>query len=184
MAGNRHRASPHVGSRDVVYENPYQQVYKVRLDFGDFAEEIFVTDYGDRVGVVVEGQDGILLTRQYRHLINGISREIPGGKVDPGERLEEAARRECIEETGVLCRELKPLLMFHPGLETLHNPSHLFYTRDFEEKVDVKATHANEVCEREWVPLDKCISMISSKTIVDSLSIIALLSYNTFIKQK
>jgi len=184
MAGDKQHALPRVASRNVVYENPYQQIYKVRLDFGNFAKEIFVTDYGDRVGVVVEGPAGILLTRQYRHLINGISREIPGGKVDPGEKLEDAARRECIEETGILCRELKPLLMFHPGLETLHNPSHLFHTRDFEEKTDVKAAHSDEICGREWVSLDKCIAMISSNAIVDSLSIIALLSYNAFIRQK
>jgi len=184
MKGTKHIAHPHIGPRVVVYENPYQQVYKLRLDFGNFAKEVFVTDYGHRVGVIVEGPEGILLARQYRHLIDRVSWEIPGGKVDVGEGLEEAARRECVEETGVLCQELKPLLIFHPGLDTLYNPSHLFFTRKFEEKVDREAIHSNEVCGREWVPLDKCISMIWSQAIVDSLSMIALLSYNSFAKQK
>jgi ADP-ribose pyrophosphatase len=136
------------------------------------------------VGVLVEGSDGILLTRQYRHLIDRISWEIPGGKVDPGEGMEAAARRECLEETGVSSRDLKPLLMFHPGLDTLHNPTHLFFTQDFDRKTEIQGLHNSEVCGRDWVPLDKCIAMISSREIVDSLSIIALLSYNAFIKQK
>lgn len=178
------RIHPRVGTREVVYSNSRQQVYKVRLDFGGFTKEIFVTDYGERIGVVVEGPDGILLTRQYRHLIDRVSWEIPGGKVDQGESLEEAARRECMEETGICCRELKPLLMFHPGLDTLHNPTHLFHTREFEEKAGVGVIHDNEVCGHDWIPVDKCIAMIATREIVDSLSVIALLSYHTFVKQK
>ncbi len=104
--------------------------------------------------------------------------------MDLAEGLEEAARRECMEETGILCRVLKPLLMFHPGLDTLYNPTHLFHTRDFEEKTEVDRLHGNEVCGRDWVPLDKCIAMILSREIADSLSVIALLSYHTFIKQE
>jgi ADP-ribose pyrophosphatase len=177
-------ARPNIGPREVVYRNPYQQVYKVRLDFRIIAKDIFVTDYGHRVGLVVEGPEGILLTRQYRHLIDRISWEIPGGKVDQDEELEHAAQRECLEETGILCRELKPLLMFHPGLDTLYNPTQLFHTRAFEEKAAPEQIHRDEVCGREWVALEKCIAMISSQTIVDSLSVIALLSYNTFINQK
>lgn len=175
---------PRIGPQETLYENRYQRLYKVAVDIGSVTKEIFVTDYGDRVGVIVEGTEGILLARQYRHLIDRISWEIPGGKVDQGEDLDEAARRECLEETGILCHELKPLLMFHPGLDTLYNPTHLFHTQAFERNPALELIHSDEVCGQEWVPLEKCISMISSRTIVDSLSVIALLAYNTFIRLK
>jgi ADP-ribose pyrophosphatase len=171
------------GSRELVYENPYQQVYRVVLELGGLSKSIFVTDYGDRAGVIVEGPRGILLVRQYRHLIDCLSWEIPGGKVDDGETPEEAALRECREETGVFCHDLKPLLLFHPGLDTLHNPTYLFHTHDFREESHATPPCNNEVCSQEWLPLDKCISMISSQIIVDSLSVIALLSYKTFISK-
>jgi len=173
----------HVSPRQIVYENRYQQVYKVCVSLGSNSKEIFVTDFGERVGVVVEGPKGILLTRQYRHLIDRVSWEVPGGKVDPGERLEDAAQRECLEETGISCHELKPLLMFQPGLDTLWNPTHLFHTQTFDQKPEPELVHQDEVCGQEWVPLVKCISMISSQAIADSLSVLALLSYYTFVRK-
>lgn len=171
---------PQVGPREVVYRDQYQEIYKVRLDFGDFAKELFVTDYGPRVGVIVEGPKGILLTRQYRYLIDRISWEIPGGKVDPGEELEDAARRECLEETGIYCGMLTPLLMFHQGLDTAYNPSHLFCTNEYEEKIPPDMLNTNEVVGRDWIPLEKCIEMIANRTIVDSLSVIAILFYHVY----
>lgn len=184
MDKREYKPPSRVGPRQVVYENQYQQVYKVRLEFRTHSKEIFVTDYGQRAGVIVEGRDGILLVRQYRHLIDSISWEIPGGKVDAGEGSAEAARRECLEETGIACGELKPLLVFHPGLDTLYNPTCLFHATEFKEIDGVEASHEGEVCGRSWMPLDECIAMISSGVIVDSFSVIGLLSYKTFVRSK
>lgn len=103
--------------------------------------------------------------------------------MNSGESLELAAQRECLEETGFLCRNLKPLLMFHPGLDALHNPTHLFHTCNFEHKGEINEADGSEVCGRSWVPLAQCLSMISSSVIVDSLSVIALLSYCAFIRK-
>lgn len=184
MSEIKYRFNPLIGERVMVYENQYQHVYKVDLDFGTFSKKLFVTDYGQRVGVLVKGPKGILLTRQYRYLIDKESWEIPGGKVNKDEGLEAAAIRECIEETGVLCRSLKPLITFQPGLDTLHNPTHLYYTSDFEENCVPEFFHRDEVCELKWVSYDECFSMIFSENIIDSLSVIALLTFDTLFRER
>ena len=99
-----------------------------------------------------------------------------------GESPEEAAMRECTEETGINCRNLRPLLSYHAGLDTLHNPTHLFYTDNFAvtlgEHVDL-----HEVVQQEWVPLERCIEMIFDQEVADSFSIIALLSYQKLVRR-
>lgn len=168
--------SPKIGQRRVVYENRYHQVYRVTADFDGFSKEYFVTDYGQRAGLVVVKGESMLLVRQYRLLIDRLSWEVPGGKVDDGETPEAAAVRECLEETGLQCRDLKPLLSFRPGLDTLHNPTYLFYTDKFV-KAPGKNLSQREVQGCTWVPLERCIEMIFTEKIVDSLSIVAFLSY-------
>jgi 8-oxo-dGTP diphosphatase len=52
--------------------------------------------------VICQQGNGWLLTR---HKERGL--EFPGGKLEPGETLEEAARREVYEETGAILEDLK-----------------------------------------------------------------------------
>jgi 8-oxo-dGTP pyrophosphatase MutT (NUDIX family) len=167
---------PLIGPRQIVYENPYQQIYRVTAQLDGFQKEFFVNDYGQRTGLVIARENEVLLVRQYRLLVNAVAWEIPGGKVDPGETPEAAAIREGLEETCLRCRNLKPLLYYHPGLDTFHNPTHLFYTRDYAA-APPEHRHPNEVSDQAWVPLPRCLKMIFAREIVDSLTIIGLSAF-------
>jgi 8-oxo-dGTP pyrophosphatase MutT (NUDIX family) len=114
----------------------------------------------------------VLLVRQYRLLINGLSYEIPGGRVDENETPQAAAIRECQEEAGVQCCNLKPLISYHPSLDIWKNYTYVFYSEEPRE------TAKEGTVPRVWVPLARCIEMVLAQQIVDSLSIIALLTYH------
>jgi ADP-ribose pyrophosphatase len=67
-----------------------------------------VRHFGSAVMMAVDKKDRVLLVRQYRLPANQFLWELPAGKVDKGETVFQAAKRELIEETGVseprLCR--------------------------------------------------------------------------------
>ena len=167
---------PVKGEPRVVSRNKYSYVYRQKVDFGSFSKEYFVTYFGEKAGVLVVKDDAFLLVRQYRLLINGLSYEIPGGKVDDGESPKAAAIRECEEETGIRCRNLVPLLKFQYSPEAVYSPNHLFYTKDFK-LVRAFSPSPKEVFAIDWVTIPQCLKMIENGKIGDILSMLAVLYY-------
>lgn len=174
---------PQKKQEKIVYQNRYSQVYFQEVDFGSFRKEYFVADFGTKAGILIVRDGSVLLARQYRLLIDQLSWEIPGGKVDKNETPQEAAIRECFEETGIRCRHLKPLVDYHSALEYIKGYVHIFYTTDFEDSDDF-TPNSKEVESIAWIPLKECFAMIKEGKINDSFSILALCSYMTFVAGK
>jgi ADP-ribose diphosphatase len=163
---------PHTIHRgEVLYEDPYQKLYRVVAEFDGFTKQYAVSERGIRAGLLAIHQDQVLLARQYRLLANEVTLEIPGGAVEPGEDPAVAARRECLEETGVECHDLRPLVVYDPSLDILDNKTHIFYS---EQCLDQGHGDLNRYV---WVPLARCLEQIFSHQLTDVLTLVAILGY-------
>ncbi len=74
-----------------------------------------VQHHGSAVMMPVDEKGRILLVRQYRLPARAYLWELPAGRVDPGETVLKAARRELVEETGYRARTWKKLASFWPS---------------------------------------------------------------------
>lgn len=159
-----------------MHRNPFGTVRAVRTDFGDFRKSYYVVDFGARAAVVAVRNRRILLTAQYRHLIDGVAWEIPGGRVDEGESPAKAAVRECAEEAGVRCRRVRRLLTYLPGLDNVDNPTTIFLST---ETTDVKSflPDPRETLAVAWVPLNDCLALIRDAAVCDCVTAMGILAF-------
>jgi ADP-ribose pyrophosphatase len=122
--------------------------------------------------VAVDEDDHVFLVRQYRHAAGGFIWEIPAGTLRAGERPEDCAARELIEEAGVAAGEIVRLgsILTTPGF--CNERIHLFLARRLRpatQKLD-----DDEVLTVTRKPLREALGMIRSGDIVDAKSIAGL----------
>jgi 8-oxo-dGTP pyrophosphatase MutT (NUDIX family) len=127
-------------------------------------------------GVVVHDPDrGVLLLWRHRFITDVWGWEIPAGRVDEGETVEEAAVRETIEETGWRPGPLRPLLRYHPTIG-LSDQTFVLFTADGATEVG-EPSDATEAERVEWLPLDRVEAELRAGRIVDGLSLVGLLAF-------
>lgn len=157
------------------YRNPHMDIRHTGVDFGAFRKDYYVIELGPRAGIVALRDDCVLLTRQYRFLIDGDSWEIPGGRVDAGETPELAAIRETVEETGIECAGLKKLVEYYPGLDNFNNRTTIFLSKSVRIVKPFQPI-PSEVTAIEWFPVAEAIDMVRTGKILDALTVAGLLA--------
>jgi ADP-ribose pyrophosphatase len=95
----------------------------------------------DAVATIPLTEDGcVILTRQYRHPVGRIIYDLPAGRPNAGETLQEAAARELEEETGYRAATWQGLAYFNQFPGAMQVGTHIFLARDLkpgEQKLDM-----------------------------------------------
>jgi 8-oxo-dGTP pyrophosphatase MutT (NUDIX family) len=101
---------------------------------GDF----YVLDSADWAMVIpvqknAQGEEEIVMVRQYRHGLDDVTIEFPGGIVEPGEDPGKAVLRELEEETGRRAKKLTKLGEVSPNPAIMSNRFHVYLAEDLED---------------------------------------------------
>jgi ADP-ribose pyrophosphatase len=115
-------------NRSVVFSSRWCRVLAEAQPSGDPYYMVEVPDY---VSIVARTREGrILLVRQNRPVVGHDVIELPSGHVDSGETPEQAARRELLEETGMVAHEVEFLGVLAPDVGRLTNRMWCYFAPD------------------------------------------------------
>ena len=143
----------------------------VQLPNGDATVHEVVRHPGAVAIIALDGTGRILLVHQYRTALERVTHEIPAGKLDPGEDIEECARRELSEETGYTAGTLRYLIPVATAAGYSDEIIHLFMATDLtpgEQHPD-----SDEFIAVEWADLKDFINDVLDGKVEDSKTIIA-----------
>ena len=98
----------------------------------DLYHTIFVYDYVCIIAIDREGY--VPLVRQFRHAVNELTLELPGGLCDNDQNPKETIKKELMEETGFFSNsDLKELLSLRPCTGRLSNRCWCYYLENIKK---------------------------------------------------
>jgi 8-oxo-dGTP pyrophosphatase MutT (NUDIX family) len=122
--------------------------------------------------MVLDDEMNTWLVGQYRFVLNEYSWEIPEGggplDIDPLE----SAKRELLEETGLVAHEWTQLLRLHISNSVCDEHALIFLARQLEQHVPMPEETEQLVVKK--VPFEEALQMIEKGLITDAMSVAAI----------
>ena len=150
MEGNKFSFCPQCGSKNIeTHRGGYKWVCP------DCGFDLYC-NVASAVGLLIVTAEGkILFERRAKEPRRG-KLALPGGFTSPDESAEEAAVRECLEETGVSPKAVRYLCSFpnsYPYRGILYKTCDLFFTAELDAAAELHAQE-QEVSAFEWIAVE------------------------------
>jgi 8-oxo-dGTP pyrophosphatase MutT (NUDIX family) len=150
-------------AKKVVRENPRNKK----------PHTLFLMEGLDWVNVIaLTAKDEIILINQFRHGINQITLEIPGGCIDPGETPAATALRELKEETGFCGPKAELLGVVHANPAMQSMKAYTFLVRDAVKTCPQKLESGEDI-EVIIKPFEEAFKLIETGHITHALVVAA-----------
>jgi 8-oxo-dGTP pyrophosphatase MutT (NUDIX family) len=123
--------------------------------------------------LAVTKNNEVVLVRQYRHGVQEVLLELPGGVVDEGESPLEGAKRELMEETGYKAGQIIEVGKFYPNPAIQQNILYCYLATDVEWAGEQDLDESEEI-EVVLVPLDELVEMVKQGKLLHALNVAAI----------
>jgi ADP-ribose pyrophosphatase len=141
------------------------------LPNGTKGEYHFVHTSGSSFIIPVCDDGKIMMVKQYRYLNDRESLEFPGGGINEGEKPENIAQKELIEETG-FDADLEKIGIFNPYNGVTNEICHVYIGRNLKSSVLHKKDESEDF-EFYFLTPDEIEMKISTNEIYDGMTLAA-----------
>jgi len=121
----------------------------------------------------------ILLIRQYRHAAGQFLLEIPAGRIEPGEKLLPAAKRELLEETGYRALKWTRLVQYYASPGFVAESMDILLAENLVHAPGEGTPDEDEHIEVHPTPLSEAVRLALTGKLHDGKSLIGVLFYAT-----
>lgn len=164
--------------KQLVFDGKRFKVFKEEVKTPQPHTKEFIVHPGAVVILPLLNEEEILLIKNNRFVVGETLWELPAGTLEQGEALEEAAKRELIEETGYSAERVEPLLSFYASPGMSDEIMHIFAASQLHHVgQSLDPTEEIEVFPLKWKDV---LTMIHKGEIHDSKTIAAILFYLTY----
>jgi 8-oxo-dGDP phosphatase len=126
------------------------------------------------IGIVaLDAYQNIYLVGQYRLAINQYSWEIPEGGGNLAANPLVSAKRELLEETGLVALEWKEILRIHLSNSVTDELSIIYLAQNLEQHEP--QPEETEQLQIQKIPFNDAYAMVENNTITDAISVAAIL---------
>lgn len=117
----------------------------------------------------------ILLIRQYRHAAGQFLLELPAGRIEPGEKLMPAAKRELLEETGYRAKKWSRLVQYYASPGFVAESMDILLAQDLVHAPGEGTPDEDERIELVPTPLSEAVRLALTGKLHDGKSLIGIL---------
>ena len=159
-----------------LFNNRHVKLRKDRCRMPDGREvpDYYVLEYSDWAHVVPVTHDGqLLLIKQYRHGIEKVCIEFPGGTIDPGEDKKAAAVRELEEETGFVPEDIRLVSKSFPNPAAQNNHLYTFVALGCQKLKDTNLDPFEDI-ETFTAPVPEVLQMALDGKLMHSMMVTSL----------
>ncbi|MBK9926159.1 MAG: NUDIX hydrolase [Anaerolineales bacterium] len=165
------------------YIRPRFRIDKCELPNGKFLDATIFEFRSWANVVALTEKNEVVLIKQYRHGVQEVLWEIPGGVVEDEEDPLEGVKRELIEETGYTAREFIQVAKLYPNPALQTNSMYCFLALG-AEKVSGQDLDDGEDIEVHLVPLEDLMEMTKRGEFPHALQVAALFHAISYLNGK
>ena len=177
-------SSKHIISSTKEYTSPWFWVEKETIKYPSGIERDYyiVNTQHPFVGIVAFYKDKLIVQRQWRPVIKDWLWELPFGGVEEEETLEQAIKRELLEETGYQANTITKIGSSYAAIGFTTAKGHIFTTQDLTYMPEKAENNPSEIIEVHLKTKAEFESMIADGMIQDAPTLAAWSMYKAKIK--